>query len=1121
MSIIQKEPPGMDQDPYWYKDAVIYQLHIKSFYDANADGIGDLKGLSEKLDYLQDLGITAIWLLPFYPSPLKDDGYDISSYQHIHPAYGSLSDFKAFLKKAHDRDIRVITELVINHTSDQHPWFQRARRAPAESKYRNWYVWSDTPERYKETRIIFKDFESSNWTWDPVAGAYYWHRFYAHQPDLNFDHLQVQKALFNVLDFWLKQGVDGFRMDAVPYLYEREGTSCENLPETHEFMKKVRSHVDQKYAGRMLLAEANQWPEDAAAYFGTGDEFHMAFHFPLMPRLYMALQMEDRFPIRDILEQTPAIPDKAQWAIFLRNHDELTLEMVTDEERDYMVRVYAQDPKMRLNLGIRRRLAPLLGNNRRRIELMNALLFSLPGTPIIYYGDEIAMGDNIHLGDRDGVRTPMQWSSDRNAGFSKANPQALYLPVNISPEYHFEVINVEVQQENLHSMLWWMKRIIKLRKRFKAFSRGTLVFLNPENHHLLAFIRSHQEENLLVVVNLSRFVQYGELDLSAFSGTIPIELFGRTSFPMVSNQPYFLSLGPHSFYWFYLSRPEATQETPPGFGRFQLPEISLLGKESSLFAGRNKPRLEAVLSTYIQNARWFGGKGRLIKQINLTEVFPVSDGRFQGYILFVQMDYTKEDSEIYVLPLVLTEAVQAAEILKNTPWAAIGRITFKIKNIAYLLHDGLASNRFCLLLLKMIGRRHGVKAKTGSVDGHTTKVFAQSRKLLLSNLSTKIVNSEQSNTSIIYGEHWILKLFRKMSPGINPDYEITGFLTEKKFPHTPQLIGALSFHPEKREPSTLGILHAYVANQGDAWQYTLQHLSTFFENALAGKERFLQVGSVGIKPPVQLSDELPADAVELMGPFTESVRLLGVRTAQMHRALASASKGSPFEPEPFSKLYQRSLFQSLRTLGVKTFDLLRRNQDKLRGQIQEDAQILLQNEQNLYNRFNPLLSQKISTLRIRIHGDYHLGQLIFTGKDFQIIDFEGEPARPVSERRIKRSALRDVAGMLRSFHYAAEWALYNLKRTGMKDNMSDSFLKACALQWYDWVCSIFLKAYRAEAREGFFLPQNPEDFILLLDIFLLDKALYELAYELNNRPQWVAVPLNGLLALLSEPLKTG
>src|SRR5579883_3297618 len=452
-------------DPLWYKDAIIYELHVRAFADSNGDGIGDFRGLMGKLDYLQDLGITALWLLPFYPSPLRDDGYDIADYTNVNPAYGTLADFQAFLKEAHRRGLRVITELVLNHTSDQHPWFQRARRAPAGSPERNFYVWTDDPNKYHEARIIFKDFEPSNWTWDPVAGAYFWHRFYSHQPDLNYDNPAVHQATFEVLDFWLGMGIDGLRLDAVPYLYEREGTNCENLPETHAYLKKLRRHIDEKFPNRMLLAEANQWPEDAVAYFGQGDECHMDFHFPLMPRLFMALRMEDRFPIIDILQQTPAIPESCQWALFLRNHDELTLEMVTDEDRDYMYRLYAQDPQARINLGIRRRLAPLLENHRGKIELLNALLLALPGTPVIYYGDEIGMGDNIYLGDRNGVRTPMQWNAERNAGFSRANPQRLYLPVIIDPEYHFEAVNVEAQQNNPHSLLWWMKRIIEQRKR--------------------------------------------------------------------------------------------------------------------------------------------------------------------------------------------------------------------------------------------------------------------------------------------------------------------------------------------------------------------------------------------------------------------------------------------------------------------------------------------------------------------------------------------------------------------------------------------------------------------------------------------------------------------------------
>ena len=547
-------------DPLWYKDAIFYELHVRAFSDNSGDGVGDFRGLTQKLDYLQDLGITVLWLLPFCPSPLKDDGYDMSDYTDVHPIYGTLADFEVFLREAHQRGIRVITELALNHTSDQHPWFQRARRAKPGSSWRNFYVWTDTPEKYQDARIIFKDFESSNWAWDPVAHAYYWHRFYSHQPDLNYDNPSVRKAILQAVDFWFRLGVDGLRLDAVPYLYEREGTNCENLPDTHAFLKELRRHVDRQFPHRLFLAEANQWPEDAAAYFGDGDECHMNFHFPLMPRLFMAIQTEDRFPILDILQQTPVIPENCQWGIFLRNHDELTLEMVTDEERDYMYRVYAQDPQARINLGIRRRLAPLLRSNRRRMELMNGLLFSLPGSPILYYGDEIGMGDNVYLGDRNGVRTPMQWSSDRNAGFSRANPQRLYLPIIIDPEYHYEASNVDAQQHNPHSFLWWMKRLIALRKRHKAFGRGTLEFLYPENPKILAFLRRYHDECILVVVNLSRFVQYVELDLTAFRGIQPVEMFGRVTFPPIGESAVSLDLGTSLLFLVYPGRPAGSRD---------------------------------------------------------------------------------------------------------------------------------------------------------------------------------------------------------------------------------------------------------------------------------------------------------------------------------------------------------------------------------------------------------------------------------------------------------------------------------------------------------------------------------------------------------------------------------
>lgn len=603
------EKTATEIDALWYKDAIIYEVHVRAFFDSDGNGIGDFRGLTEKLDYLQDLGITAIWLLPFYPSPLKDDGYDIADYTDVHPIYGTLQDVRVFVREAHRRGLRVITELVCNHTSDQHPWFQRAREARPGSAVRNFYVWSDTTEKYKDARIIFKDFEHSNWSWDHVAEAYYWHRFYAHQPDLNFDNPQVRKAIFRVMDFWLRMGIDGLRLDAIPYLYEREGTNCENLPETHVFLKELRRYVDERYENRMFLAEANQWPEDAVAYFGNGDECHMSFHFPLMPRLFMSVYMEDRFPIIDILRQTPEIDASCQWAVFLRNHDELTLEMVTDEERDYMYRVYARDRQARINLGIRRRLAPLLGNHRRKIELMNGLLFSLPGTPVIYYGDEIGMGDNIYLGDRNGVRTPMQWSADRNAGFSRANPQQLYLPINIDPEYHYETVNVEAQRNNPHSLLWWMKRLIALRRRYKAFGRGTIDFLHPENRKVLSFIRRYEDEIILVVANLSRFVQCVELDLAEFLGLMPVEMFGRVDFPPIGELPYFITLGPHSFYWFSLEPQRVPGISTGGTsGDYIIPTLTVQGSWDRIVHSNGHQMLIKLLPQYLQARRWFRSK---------------------------------------------------------------------------------------------------------------------------------------------------------------------------------------------------------------------------------------------------------------------------------------------------------------------------------------------------------------------------------------------------------------------------------------------------------------------------------------------------------------------------------
>ncbi len=548
---------GSAPEPLWFKDAIIYETHVKAFFDSDNDGIGDFKGLTAKLDYLEGLGVTCLWLLPFFPSPLRDDGYDIADYLNVHPSYGTLEDFKVFLDAAHRRNMQVLIELVVNHTSDQHPWFQAARRAPPGSPAREFYVWSDTDKKYSGARIIFTDTEKSNWSWDPEAKAYYWHRFFSHQPDLNFDNPAVLDEVIKTMRFWFDTGVDGMRLDAIPYLVEREGTNCENLAETHEIVKRIRRELDANYANRLLLAEANQWPADVRQYFGSEDEFHMAFHFPLMPRIFMALRLEDRLPVTDIMARTPEIPPGCQWGLFLRNHDELTLEMVTDDERDYMYFAYGDEPRMRLNLGIRRRLAPLLDNNPRRIELMNSLLFSFPGTPIIYYGDEIGMGDNIYLGDRNGVRTPMQWTTDRNAGFSRANPAQLYSPIIMDPVYGYEAVNVEAQQSDSSSLLHWMRNMIALRKLFRVFGRGSLEFLSPSNRKILAYLRRDDTDQVLCVANLSRFSQPVELDLSKLAGLIPVEMLGYTEFPRIGTEPYRLSLSPYAFFWFEL------QTAPP------------------------------------------------------------------------------------------------------------------------------------------------------------------------------------------------------------------------------------------------------------------------------------------------------------------------------------------------------------------------------------------------------------------------------------------------------------------------------------------------------------------------------------------------------------------------------
>jgi maltose alpha-D-glucosyltransferase/alpha-amylase len=1102
--------PG--DDPLWYRDAIIYEFHVRAFKDSNADGVGDFAGLTEKLDYLQDLGVTALWLLPFYPSPLKDDGYDIADYTSVNPAYGTLRDFKTFLREAHRRGLKVIIELVLNHTSDRHPWFQRARRAKPGDPERDFYVWSDSLERYKDARIIFKDFEFSNWTWDPQVKAYYWHRFYSHQPDLNYDNPQVRKAMFQVLDFWLGMGVDGLRLDAVPYLYEREGTTCENLKETHGFLKDLRRHVDENFKNRMLLAEANQWPEDSVAYFGAGDESHLAFHFPLMPRLFMAIRMEDRFPIIDILEQTPAIPETCQWATFLRNHDELTLEMVTDEERDYMYRVYAHDPHARINLGIRRRLAPLLENNRRRIELMNGLLFSLLGTPVLYYGDEIGMGDNIYLGDRNGVRTPLQWNSDRNAGFSQANPQRLYLPVIIDPEYNYEAINVEAQQNNTHSLLWWMKRLISLRKRFKAFGRGGLEFLTPDNRKVLAFTRRFQDERILVVANLSRYVQYVELDLSAFRGVAPLEVFGRTEFPVIGERPYFLTLGPHSFFWFSLEAKPSSQETSLAVDqKTMVPTLNVVERWEELLEGKPKLALEEAISGFLKVRRWFGGKARHISTVRIHEVFPAPGPSGEACIATVLVEYLDGDPETYLIPLAYAQGERSQQVLAELGHLALARVQVKARGQEGVLFDGLGERGFQKGLLEAMGRRRRFRGGSGELLASSSKGFQPMTGGPEVSLEPAIVKAEQSNSSVVYGDRVILKLFRKLEPGLNPELEIGRFLTERNFPNTPAMAGDLQYRHNGGEPMTLGVLSGFVPKEGDGWQYTLDALGRFFERAMV-RPYHETVDEVRAPLLMLVKGDLPHIAYEMVGTYLTSAELLGQRTAELHSTLASAPDNPSFCPEPFTPLTQRALYQSWHNLTNRVFQLLRKRHLSLPEEVRPAAQRVLELKGEVLKRFRAVMDLRMSSLRIRCHGDYHLGQVLYTGKDFFIIDFEGEPARPLSERRLKRSPLRDVAGMMRSFHYAGHAAIYD-QAVRPEDRAS---LLPWIRFWTLWVKVAFLKSYLEVAAKGAFLQQSPEELSILLSNHLLEKAVYEVGYELDNRPLWLGIPLEGILELMDE-----
>jgi maltose alpha-D-glucosyltransferase/alpha-amylase len=1088
---------AMVSDALWYKDAVIYQLHVKAFFDANDDGIGDFRGLASRLDYVKELGVNTIWLLPFYPSPLKDDGYDVADYHNIHPQYGTRHDFRLMMREADRLGLRVITEMVVNHTSDQHPWFQAARRAPRESAKRDYYVWSDDPSKYSGTRIIFTDTETSNWAWDDVAQSYYWHRFFSHQPDLNFDNPSVLKAVFRAMRFWLDMGVDGFRLDAIPYLCEREGTNNENLPETHAIIKEIRRMVDTHYRNRLLLAEANQWPEDVHEYFGAGDECHMAYHFPLMPRIYMAIAQEDRHPVVDIMQQTPDIPDSCQWAIFLRNHDELTLEMVTNKERDYMYQMYAADTRARLNLGIRRRLAPLMENDLDRIKLMNSLLLSMPGSPIIYYGDEIGMGDNIFLGDRNGVRTPMQWTPDRNAGFSRADPQRLYLPPIMDAVYGYEAVNVESQLRDPSSLLNWMKRMLAVRKESQAFGRGKLTFLRPGNRKVLAYLRELGDEAILCVANLGRSAQPVELDLSRYRGRAPVELLGRTVFPPIGALPYLLTLPKHGFYWFRLaSDVEAPSWHEERLAPEDLPVLILFDGWLSFFRDRVVPwriglaektraHLETVaLPRYLEAQRWYAAKGDKLQRASLSDYVLWEGG--EKWLLALIGVQTAGEGGTYFLPLSLAWEDNDDDRMRTLAPATIAKVRQQAS--IGVLADALADEAFCRAVVQAIGRNAEVPSAHGKFRFRATRLFSEIAGRDVASLSVNRPQSLSSNTIVNIGDRLFLKSYRRLRPGTNPELEIGTYLTEvAHFPNCVAVAGALEHISAEGVTTTLALLQAYVANQGDGWAYTLDYL-----------ERFLEQWRNVNEPPPE----------DVHGVYLALIRTLAIRTAQLHLAFASSSGNPAFDPEAVSDEDLESWKARVRDEAGATLELLSQRLGELTLPPRMDARTLIGQREKLVRRIEAISPAMAQAYKMRHHGDFHLGQVLLTKNDFLITDFEGEPGRTFEERRVKHSPLRDIAGMLRSFNYARWTAL----RSALRGHEDDQRLAPLAEDWEQQVRREFLAAYDEAARESRFLPPLAKARPLI-ELFELEKALYELRYELANRPGWAAVPLHGILTL--------
>ena len=1087
----------------WYKDAVIYELHVRAFCDSNGDGVGDFKGLTTKLDHLKQLGVTAIWLLPFYKSPLKDDGYDVSDHLCIHPDLGDLKDFQKFVREAHKKGLRIITELILNHTSVDHHWFQRARSSPPGSPMRQYYVWSDTNDKYKEARVIFGDYESSNWTWDPVAKAFYWHRFYSHQPDLNYDNPAVREEALRIAEFWLKMGVDGLRLDGIPYLFEREGTTCENLSETHQFLKELRKFIDSKFNDRMLLAEANQWPSDAAAYFGKDDECQMAFHFPLMPRMFMAIQLEDQTPIVEIMQTTPKIPDTCQWALFLRNHDELTLEMVTDEERDYLFKAYARDASARINLGIRRRLAPLLSNDRRKIEIMELLLLTLPGTPVIYYGDEILMGDNYHLGDRNSVRTPMQWSPARNAGFSTGNPQRLYLPLITDSEFNYETINVENQENNPTSHLWWLRKLIALRRSIGSFARGHLKFVSSGNPRVLAFIRTLGESAFLVAINLSRYTQMGELDLTSFETRTPVDIFGATRLPAIGMSRYSITFGPYGYYVFDISSPESGKTRMEAM----LPEIALRNGLEDIVKGESKQTMESkVIPLYIVSQPWFKGKNRNIEVVKIRDCISFDKEALSNYrILIVDVYYREGMADTYVIPLAFAVEDYAKKILTNLPHYHIANA--KVKEEKGILFDAIADENFRLNLLQLFG-----KSCKGQLGDLHFKLKKRDLAATLTQAKGSKLESETGCLQIMF-DNFMMKLIRNPEEGINPELEIGENLTSVSYQNVRRTLGDISYLERGGGPLVVAILVDFSAEEFNLWDLSVDEANRFLERSSKDAN----------EPPTSLLDPKISQIAEtVLPPWVEDLigttcldrmRNLGKVMADFHVALQTLP-GKEFSPQAFGYLYQVSLAYAMSNKARKSLRRFQHLKD-----VPEPIAYLLNDiagsEQRIVEIFNWLRLAKIESQRIRVHGSFELRNVLQKGGVLTIINYEAEGDEPMDTRRIMRSPLRDVAKLIRSLNRAAYTAFLRHSKTSTIDK---SLLENWTFLWYKVCSGTLLQSYFKELATSNLIPHDAEVRNQLLDTFLLDACIYEMDRDLDAGSDLVMAPIRAVTEILSNSL---